>query len=262
MTRINPDTQMLVAIEQEVLELAKGFADQFPAPFPLRELVESLGLGYEEVRDNEVEHGALQREGETYKVVIRRRLALGSALSPRERFTLAHELGHYVVDSRYGFRPTTKSYYWQLEQVCDAFAGELLVPEKDLKVSLSAVRPFTPSRLLGSTISLANRTGVSFPVAGRRVVDAVGEASLCDIELSDDRSEVRGLVRWVYEGFPFVGGGRRMHITEGHPLCEVIDSHQATRPGQVKRWTAGGADVASQRTRTGLRCVALVASSN
>lgn len=63
--------------------------------------------------------------------------ALGSheehLLTARERFSVAHELGHWLAFSQYGIHPvdsaTSSSAYWQQERVVDAFAGALLVPD-------------------------------------------------------------------------------------------------------------------------------------
>lgn len=52
-----------------------------------------------------------------------------SLLRPRDRFTLAHEIGHWVAYSRFGIGPaSTTSEYWQDEAVVNRFAATLLLP--------------------------------------------------------------------------------------------------------------------------------------
>ncbi len=52
-------------------------------------------------------------------------------LAPRERFSLAHEIGHYLAATRLGIDPAPEGSreYWDQERAMDAFAGALLVPE-------------------------------------------------------------------------------------------------------------------------------------
>ena len=54
---------------------------------------------------------------------------------------MAHELGHYVLISRYNWHPTEPSSYWETETLCDYFARELLLP-----ASLFDDRPLVNSR--------------------------------------------------------------------------------------------------------------------
>ncbi len=49
-------------------------------------------------------------------------------LSCRERFSLAHELCHFLIWKKSGELPVP-SNYWKHERVCNAFASKLLVPE-------------------------------------------------------------------------------------------------------------------------------------
>jgi hypothetical protein len=51
-------------------------------------------------------------------------------LNARERFSVAHELGHWVLFNRFRVQPETeKRLYWEQEEVINAFAGQLLVPD-------------------------------------------------------------------------------------------------------------------------------------
>lgn len=50
-----------------------------------------------------------------------------------DRFCTAHELGHFVLITKYGWNPTEQSEYWRTEVMCDYFARQLLVPEFGLR---------------------------------------------------------------------------------------------------------------------------------
>lgn len=55
-----------------------------------------------------------------------------SELTPRERFSIAHEIGHWLAFDRCGLRPhptTDHDAYWADEKLCDTFANMLLVPD-------------------------------------------------------------------------------------------------------------------------------------
>lgn len=51
-------------------------------------------------------------------------------LTPRERFSIAHELGHWLLLDRLGIDPQQGGRsYWVQEEAVNAFAGKLLVPD-------------------------------------------------------------------------------------------------------------------------------------
>ena len=57
-----------------------------------------------------------------------------STLSPRDRFSVAHELAHWVLWKQLAIPPAeTTSEYWKHEALCDQFAQNLLIPPKTLK---------------------------------------------------------------------------------------------------------------------------------
>jgi len=56
-----------------------------------------------------------------------------SVLSARERFSIAHEIAHWVIWRRFGSLPSSGTEYWWHETVCNEFAAGLLVPMAGLK---------------------------------------------------------------------------------------------------------------------------------
>jgi hypothetical protein len=71
----------------------------------------------------------------------------------RQRFTVAHELGHLLLDeARARLRPTRL----EEERLCDAFAAAILVPPDQLEQALAEVDRVGP----GDVLDLCNRFGV------------------------------------------------------------------------------------------------------
>jgi hypothetical protein len=51
-------------------------------------------------------------------------------LTKKERFSIAHELGHWIAFSKFKIGPQAKkSKYWEQERAINAFAGSLLAPD-------------------------------------------------------------------------------------------------------------------------------------
>jgi hypothetical protein len=66
-------------------------------------------------------------------------------LSPRERFSVAHELGHLVAYDRFHLLPATeKSEYWIQEEWMHRFAATLLTPDSVIDDCLSGLRSGEP----------------------------------------------------------------------------------------------------------------------
>lgn len=85
----------------------------------------------------------------------------------RQRFTLAHELGHYIErmveakDDEFSFSDSRSSSHYDLHEFyADQFAGGLLMPERK-------VREVTPS--LEDALSVSLHFDVSIPAARKRL---------------------------------------------------------------------------------------------
>jgi hypothetical protein len=65
-------------------------------------------------------------------------------LTSRERFTVAHELGHWIAYKEYGVAPVlpsgaTRGVYWKQEDVMNSFAAKVLLPGWQLSRLLNEV---------------------------------------------------------------------------------------------------------------------------
>jgi len=65
--------------------------------------------------------------------IIIYRQSLEPILSARERFSIAHEIAHWIVWRRFGSVPSSETEYWWHETLCNEFAAGLLVPLNTLQ---------------------------------------------------------------------------------------------------------------------------------
>ncbi len=97
-------------------------------------------------------------------------------LNPRDRFTIAHELGHILLFKKFKLAPTSKSDndYQACEQLCHDFAGRILIPSEYLR-DIVADSP----RSLYQQLSLKSKLlNVSFAAIAHRVSTFVPNIAL------------------------------------------------------------------------------------
>lgn len=99
-------------------------------PVNLHGILSRLGIRllYEEKKGKAE---ALLQLGRPPTVIVYRQ-SPSPLLSAKERFSIAHELAHWIVWCRFGFSPSSETY-WDHETLCNEFAAELLVPPRALK---------------------------------------------------------------------------------------------------------------------------------
>lgn len=128
----------------------------------------------------------------------------------RRRFTVGHELGHYLmplhIPTGEGFRCTQAGFRqeesagargqaaWEAE--ANTFASELLMPPAEFKRRLRASRGVSVDAL----VSLCNEFGVSKVACGRRMGQLADDP--CAMLISKD-----GVIQHIYRhsAFPFIG---------------------------------------------------------
>jgi hypothetical protein len=127
---------------ESLSELAGLYADTYcPAPGPVDPVIiaKAMGLGFSAGDYGAHFDGCIEyREGEGFHIFLH--LNAGEHLyRPRVRFSFAHELGHYLIDShrkalqKPGVAPHgSMGIFWSdisTEREADYFAAELLLPE-------------------------------------------------------------------------------------------------------------------------------------
>jgi Zn-dependent peptidase ImmA (M78 family) len=108
----------------------------------------------------------------------------GEEYSRHERFLVAHELGHLILERGCAVTPLNNSEYWQHEELCDHFARMLLLPRAIVERKLRGVKA-TPKQLLGITTHLASRAYVSWSVAAFSVSASSDGAAFLALAVED-----------------------------------------------------------------------------
>lgn len=132
----------LDTLRDSLIDVARELRPKGVTRVPLLALASECGLRailrfHQDRKDRDAR---MELEGHPPRLVLyRRHAATGDraltgadefSLAPRERFSIAHELGHWVAWTRFGVRPAQEpSEYWAHEEVVNAFAGALLVPD-------------------------------------------------------------------------------------------------------------------------------------
>lgn len=151
---------MVASMFSSLVEEAAEFAATFDGePPPLHEMARTLGVGCIR-REPRLPTSALLLRDEKHGMV-----ALVRAHDPeaRQRFSLAHELGHVLVEAR-GLRSDLSCRDIEVERLCDRLAAELLLPR-----SMFEELPHTG--LLRHAMQVADRCRASRTAAARRLVD-------------------------------------------------------------------------------------------
>lgn len=128
-------------------------------------------------RDNDIEvmeadlyeiSGALRKENNNWRIYINRQDS-----PTRQRFTLAHELGHYFmhrdkrpefIDGGFVMQRMESSKYEEEELEANEFAGNLIMPETEISERLEGARHITTQNVVElakefrvSTLAMATR---------------------------------------------------------------------------------------------------------
>jgi Zn-dependent peptidase ImmA (M78 family) len=153
----------------------------------------------------------------------------------RQRFTIAHEVGHYLIEARVGFRPGTTTEYWMLEEVCQAFAAALLSPLAVVTASISP-RPTDPAGLFDALTRLMATTDLSLEATARRIVEAIdAPTAIAAIDLPEgspnEQRDGAGSLRWLHTNQPWIESGRGKRIAVGHLFSPVVVRIQESAVG-------------------------------
>ncbi len=96
------------------------------------------------------------QEGYKIQLVGAKKGESARTLSPRERFTIGHELAHYFLIEKFSLNPQEGRRYREVEDICDDFSARLLVP--------SNVADFTNARSSFGWFSAVKKLACTFDV--------------------------------------------------------------------------------------------------
>ncbi len=160
-------------------------------PLALEPILDRLGIVYRHVAAGEKRGVAYLQLGNPPTITLVRscpdrfgktQIAGEARLSRRDRFSIAHELAHYLLWQRVGILPaTTRSQYWQHEALCNEFANRLLVNRLSLRTFLKTVDSSVPA--VGYPHLVARRANVTWPVAAR-AISAETHSQLCYLRVA------------------------------------------------------------------------------
>ncbi len=173
-------------------------------------------------------------------------------LKRHERFTVAHELGHYVLLKETSFRAQRDADYWLGEALCNQFASALLIQD-DLLADL--VEPGSSAELAEAVGRVARAAGVTHEPAARAIAARLQTpVALGSFRLDPwPKTERLGYRGWWIENRRWwgAGGGRRLAVYTDHALAPVLRKMCIMRPGQAEPLDLAGAQSARLRRSTG-----------
>lgn len=218
----NVDSCAVLALQQLPHGLAAKFAESPAAP-----LLEDLGLMVRPVDHlDQVRSDGGLCDGTSYlrdNVILYRRTG-----NRRENFTLAHELGHWLVDKTSGI------YDWLLDQpdpakmletLCDRVAQKLLLPEA--AVAIVVGRGPVSARHVPDLVEAtqASRPACAIALAAR----LAGPGAVVIIDRSAGRVEYASVQPDPEQGWPTVFPWPGQSVPAGHPIGRLDDGGTLTR---------------------------------
>jgi uncharacterized protein DUF955 len=194
-------------------------------------------------------HGLLRSHSDRWEIVLQTSYPSGTAqrLSGRDRFTIAHELGHLVLFRIGVAGPRTRSDYWRLEEACNWFAGLLLISDFELEGIFPSGKATTATELLIKTKQLAKTLVISFEACARRVTEWVVGSALVRVRVPSGDHPVP-VVEWATESKAWLSVGRGKRLTTDHPLFDLVVQHpEENWPAVFEAIIPPDVTIASQR---------------
>jgi len=156
-------------IYARLMEAAEGLASLRGIPLDIGELCRLLGVAVGRTRIGHA-RALLVDAKKNPKILLPPADQAPEKYTPWERFLIAHELGHLVLHHRSVPKPQGPGEYWKTEQLCDAFARWLLIPESRFG-ELGKRAANTAAQRLNFVRYLESKTEVNWAAAAMRVTD-------------------------------------------------------------------------------------------
>lgn len=216
-----------IDIERILTKYSIG-AEKVPVDFEM--LLARLGMGPILFRSDVSGHGALVVENDKASPVVRVEMeGTPTALNQRQRFTVAHEVAHELFSRELLALPRRAREYWDIERLCNEFAGRLLVPDYFLATLAKGVR--NSSSLISAMRVLASRCAVSLETSARRLSDVLPNVGIMAVKRVETKTIFTLTVQWAV-GEQFKHFARLSHLTTGEApevfgLIESIGANRA-----------------------------------
>jgi hypothetical protein len=155
-------------------------------------------------------------------------------LTPPERFSLAHELGHIVAFKEFGVRPETeRKAYWEQELIMNDFARSLLIPDwlvTDWVERSKKERPIPPHALKTWGI---DQCGVSQQVVALALANACSDLGFMTATICESKKFRKKALKVLFSAS---GENLRLPAAQSHILLPEIQE------GLVKK-VVGGCEI-------------------
>lgn len=198
-------------LKQTAIDLSGGKR----LPIPVAEIAKSLGVKITRATTGKGTRGHLLLSTTGSEIVLPGTKSVSVEYTPWERFLIAHELGHLVLDRRCDSRPLGKSEYWQHEELCDSFARWLLLPSVAKLVGKSAK---TPSQRLNLCQYLKQTGNVPWKTAAFRISECDQRTRFLILRQTDKHS-----FQVTTSTFPNSKGIRSL-VTQDDPLSKALSA--------------------------------------
>lgn len=220
------DAEEFLSRAGQVLRERASIATTLPdVPTSLTKLLDLEGLGPVLIEHSERRHGGLRvQAGRDHPVVYRRPGRRGD-MTPRERYTVAHEIAHSIVQRTLRSAPSRSREYWGLEDLCNEYAAEVLMPVAVVSEIVLPSRSLED--LLDGAQRLATLCRVSLEASMKRVVGLrFGTAAW---GLTERAASVA--VSWSVENPEAVGVRAGSLVKAGGPFASALPQREATLVG-------------------------------
>lgn len=214
MARLEPNVTYARKLELAWEHLVSTvLSEDYEVPVDLGSLLRSNGLGPPIYATSSRRRGGLQRRnGRWYPIIYRPDGPSISSSRTSERFTIAHELGHALIDEVFALRPARSREYWALERLCDRFAAALLVPQRHIQPVAEGI--MSPQDFTDVVVREAAVCNVSLAVSARCLVDF--RQGLACWGIREINKEF--VVQWAAENPTVLGLNPRTHIRDDSSL--------------------------------------------
>jgi hypothetical protein len=226
-----------------LLNSADRLSTQSGIPLDFLRLLELLRIRLRRSADSGPSH-VIKLDARNYEIVLTRHYRSHSqALTSGQRFTVAHELGHILLDYKYKLRPSSPKVFHDVEHWCNAFASRLLIPEDSLiNVKLSAWK-----ELPGLLLSLTRTFLAPEAVVARRLGQRYPALFLARaVAHNNAKGNYVLRVQWATDNSSLFGIVRGSHITDTHLLAPLLPISDGGPETQV---SVGRGEVTVRRLR-------------
>lgn len=175
--------------------------------------------------------GAMRSTVNGYEVILTRRTCEEAPLSPRERFTIAHELAHVLLHKRFQWFPIIRSDYQLCEDWCNLFASCLLIPD----AAAQRCDVSSPTAALRALDAISIKYGVSRQAAAKKIAanrPNVGFFSGVKVQNSFGEPVIK--LWWGVSSIAAIHLAPALHLKRDNPVGRALLSHEVSEAGRAR----------------------------